>query len=134
MIALVERFYDPVHGQVLLDGRDLKTLDLEWVRAHMGLVSQEPNLFEGTIRENILFGRPGATDEEVEEAARAANAHDFIMRQTDGYDTLVGERGMQLSGTCTEEGSSLLQSASCPTPIPPFITAAPYTHLPALSL
>ncbi|XAR69647.1 Xenobiotic-transporting ATPase [Bertholletia excelsa] len=98
VVALIERFYDPTSGQVLLDGHDIKTLKLRWLRQQIGLVSQEPALFATTIKENILLGRPDATPVEIEEAARVANAHSFIIKLTDGFDTQVGERGLQLSG------------------------------------
>jgi ABC transporter fused permease/ATP-binding protein len=95
---LLARFYDPAAGRVLLDGRDLRDLDPSWLRRQLGVVSQEPLLFSSTIAENIRYGRPGATDAEVEAAARAANAHDFVAAFPDGYGTRVGERGVQLSG------------------------------------
>ena len=98
VIALLERFYDPASGAVLIDGVDLKELNLAWARSRVGLVSQEPVLFIGSVRQNILHGRPDATPEEVEAAAKEANAHDFIMSLPDGYDTEVGEKGAQLSG------------------------------------
>ncbi|KAK1400186.1 ABC transporter Tap-like, P-loop containing nucleoside triphosphate hydrolase [Heracleum sosnowskyi] len=98
VVSLIERFYDPTSGQVLLDGNDIKTMNLKWLREQIGLVSQEPALFATTIKENILLGRPDATLEEIEEAARVSNAHSFIIKLTDGYDTQVGERGLQLSG------------------------------------
>jgi ABC-type multidrug transport system fused ATPase/permease subunit len=79
IIQLIQRFYDPDHGQILLDGKDLKTLNVAWLRSHIGIVSQEPVLFTGTIEDNIRFGKPNATDEEVQNAAKMANAHDFIM-------------------------------------------------------
>ncbi|PSS04589.1 ABC transporter B family member 1 like [Actinidia chinensis var. chinensis] len=85
-------------GQVLLDGHDIKALKLRWLRQQIGLVSQEPALFATTIKENILLGRPDATLVEIEEAARVANAHSFIAKLPDGFDTQVGERGLQLSG------------------------------------
>ncbi len=81
-----------------LDGHDLTKLDPEWMRRQIGVVSQEPILFSATVAENIRYAMPDATDEEVEEAARAANAHDFVVGFPDGYDTHVGERGVQLSG------------------------------------
>lgn len=77
-IQLVQRFYDPDEGQVLLDGRDIKTLNVAWLRSHIGIVSQEPVLFTGSIGDNIRFGKPDATDEEVENAGKMANAHEFI--------------------------------------------------------
>jgi ATP-binding cassette subfamily B protein len=96
--ALMLRFYDPIAGRVTLDGRDLRELDADWVREQVGLVAQEPVLFAGTIEDNIRYGRPTATKEEVVAAAHAANAHDFVEALPDGYATLVGERGVRLSG------------------------------------
>jgi ATP-binding cassette subfamily B (MDR/TAP) protein 1 len=78
-IQLIQRFYDPDQGEVLLDNRDLRSLNLQWLRSNIGIVSQEPVLFFGTIEENIRFGKPEATDEEVIAAAKMANAHEFIM-------------------------------------------------------
>ncbi|XP_019241446.1 PREDICTED: ABC transporter B family member 1-like, partial [Nicotiana attenuata] len=98
VVSLIERFYDPTSGQLLLDGNDIKTLKLKWLRQQIGLVSQEPALFATSIKENILLGRPDATQIEIEEAARVANAHSFIIKLPDGFDTQVGERGVQLSG------------------------------------
>jgi ATP-binding cassette subfamily B protein len=95
---LLTRFYDPSSGTVRLDGRDLRSLDASWLRRQVGVVSQEPVLFATTVAENIRYGRPEATDAEVEAAARAANAHLFITRFPEGYATKVGERGVQLSG------------------------------------
>ncbi|OEL23531.1 putative multidrug resistance protein [Dichanthelium oligosanthes] len=98
IIGLVERFYDPFMGVVEIDGRDIKTYNLRALRKHIGLVSQEPTLFEGTIRENIVYGTETASEEEIASATRHANAHDFISSLKDGYDTWCGERGVQLSG------------------------------------
>ncbi|XP_031285681.1 putative multidrug resistance protein [Pistacia vera] len=98
VISLLERFYDPVNGNILLDGHQIKRLQLKWLRSHMGLVNQEPILFATSIMENILFGKEGASMEEVVKAAKAANAHDFIVKLTDGYETKVGQLGVQLSG------------------------------------
>lgn len=98
LAALLVRLYDPQAGRVLLDGVDLRTLDPVWLRQQIGVVSQEPLLFSTNIAENIRYGRPEATDAEVEAAAKAAYAHDFITRFPEGYQTLVGERGVQLSG------------------------------------
>jgi ATP-binding cassette subfamily B (MDR/TAP) protein 1 len=98
IIGLIERFYDPLRGVVKIDGRDIKTYNLRALRRHIGLVSQEPTLFAGTIRENIVYGTETATEAEIENAARSANAHDFISNLKDGYDTWCGERGVQLSG------------------------------------
>ncbi|KAI4321911.1 hypothetical protein MLD38_035238 [Melastoma candidum] len=98
IIALIQRFYDPIEGEVILDGHKIKKLQLKWLRSQMGLVNQEPVLFATSIRENILFGKEGASMEEVMTAAKAANAHDFISKLPDGYDTNVGQFGFQLSG------------------------------------
>ncbi|CAK8571635.1 unnamed protein product [Lathyrus sativus] len=98
VVSLIERFYDPSSGEVLIDGYDVKTLKLKWLRQQIGLVSQEPALFATTIKENILLGRPDADQVEIEEAARVANAHSFIFKLPQGYETQVGERGLQLSG------------------------------------
>ncbi|XP_031254777.1 ABC transporter B family member 15-like, partial [Pistacia vera] len=99
IISLIERFYDPLRGIVKIDGRDIRSYDLKSLRRHIALVSQEPTLLAGTIRENIIYGAADNIDEfEIIEAARAANAHDFIAGLNDGYDTWCGERGVQLSG------------------------------------
>uniref|UniRef100_A0A6N2L6F3 ABC transmembrane type-1 domain-containing protein n=1 Tax=Salix viminalis TaxID=40686 RepID=A0A6N2L6F3_SALVM len=98
VVSLIERFYDPSQGQVLLDNMDIKTLQLRWLRDQIGLVNQEPALFATTILENIRYGKPDATMEEVEAATSAANAHSFISLLPNGYNTQVGERGVQLSG------------------------------------
>ncbi|XP_043704920.1 ABC transporter B family member 19-like [Telopea speciosissima] len=98
VVSLIERFYDPNQGQVLLDNVDIRTLKLKWLRDQIGLVNQEPALFATTILENILYGKPEATMVEVEAAASAANAHSFITLLPNGYNTQVGERGVQLSG------------------------------------
>ena len=95
---LLLRFYDPQEGRITLDGTDLRDIQLSSLRGHMALVSQDPVLFSGSIRENIRYGRLDASDAEIEAAARAANAHDFIADFPEGYDTRVGERGVQLSG------------------------------------
>jgi ABC-type multidrug transport system fused ATPase/permease subunit len=96
--ALIGRLYDPDQGRLLLDGHDLRELDTSFLRRQIGTVAQEPILFSTTIAENIRYGRPGASREEIESAARAANAHGFVSGFPQGYDTLVGERGVQLSG------------------------------------
>ncbi|GLI63941.1 hypothetical protein VaNZ11_007082 [Volvox africanus] len=98
VVQLIERFYDPLSGTVTLDGLDLRSLPLLWLRNQVGLVSQEPTLFATSIFENIAIGLPGASTEQVEAAARAANAHAFIHNLPQGYETQVGERGVQLSG------------------------------------
>ncbi|KAG9449099.1 hypothetical protein H6P81_009064 [Aristolochia fimbriata] len=98
VIGLVQRFYDVDRGMVRVDGVDVRDLDLGWYRGHTGLVGQEPVIFSGSIRENIAFGKPDATEQEVVEAAKAANAHDFISSLDEGYETECGDRGVQLSG------------------------------------
>lgn len=95
--SLITRFYDPMKGVVRLDGVDLRDFDQRWLRSHEGLVSQEPFLFSGTIMENIRYGRLDATDDEVMEAAKTAEAHNFIMKLSGGYNTEIGERGKLLS-------------------------------------
>jgi ABC-type multidrug transport system fused ATPase/permease subunit len=97
LAKLVARFYDPTSGSVLVDGHDLRSVTAESLRSQMGIVPQEGFLFSGTVRENIAFGRPGASDQEIETAARAIGAHGFITGLENGYDTQVGERGVQLS-------------------------------------
>ncbi len=98
LVSLLPRFYDPTRGRVLVDGHDLRTLDLPTLRRQIGMVLQTSLLFSTTIRENIAFGRPDATEAEIVAAAKAAQAHDFILRLPQGYDTVVGERGVTLSG------------------------------------
>ena len=99
IVSLLLRFYDPNAGQVLLDGRDLTDLNVNWLRSQMGYVGQEPKLFNGTIAENIRYGTDReVSDEEVERAAVSAQAHNFIMTFKDKYNTNVGESGVQLSG------------------------------------
>jgi ATP-binding cassette subfamily B protein len=98
LLSLLPRFYDPSDGRVLIDGHDVRDLTLESLRAQFSIVLQEPLLFTGTIRDNIRYGRLEATQEEVIEAARAANAHDFIMGLPDRYKTELGERGAKISG------------------------------------
>jgi ABC-type multidrug transport system fused ATPase/permease subunit len=98
LVALLPRLYDPVEGSVSIDGADLRDVDVTALRQEIGLVSDEPFLFSDTIRENIAYARPDASDEEVEAAAGRAGIHDFIAGLPDGYATLVGERGMTLSG------------------------------------
>ncbi|KAL2547074.1 ABC transporter B family member 15 [Forsythia ovata] len=98
IVSLLERFYDPIKGDILLDGHRIKRLQLKWLRSQMGLVNQQPILFATSIKENILFGKEDASMELVISAAKAANAHDFINKLPEGYDTQVGESGIQLSG------------------------------------
>jgi ATP-binding cassette subfamily B protein len=97
LAKLVARFYDPQRGRVLVDGHDVRELRAQALRSRLGIVPQEGFLFSGTVRENIAFGRPDADDEEIQAAARAVGAEDFIARLPDGYETEVGERGVQLS-------------------------------------
>ncbi len=98
IINMIPRFYDPTEGRILLDGQDIRTATLHSLRSQIGIVLQESTLFATTIRDNIAFGRPDATEEEIVEAAQAAQAHEFIETFPDGYDTKVGERGATLSG------------------------------------
>ena len=95
---LIPRFYDPTEGRILLDGQDIRNVTLQSLRGSVGVVQQDVYLFSGTVYENIEYGHPGATREEVLEAAKMAGAHEFIMGLKDGYDTYVGERGVKLSG------------------------------------
>lgn len=98
LVNLVCRFFDVVEGAILVDGEDIRSYPVEEYRRNIGIVLQDPFLFYGTIAENIAYGRPDATREEIIAAARAARAHEFILRLTDGYDSFVGERGQSLSG------------------------------------
>ncbi|MFY9344067.1 MAG: ABC transporter ATP-binding protein [Planctomycetota bacterium] len=98
VMDLMQRFHDPQQGAVLVDGKDLRSVRLADYRAHTASVDQQPFLFNTTVRENIAYGRPGATQPQIEAAAQAANIHDFILTLPNGYDTLVGERGSNLSG------------------------------------
>jgi subfamily B ATP-binding cassette protein MsbA len=98
LVALLPRFYEPLSGRITIDGRDLRGMELPELRSLLAMVPQETHLFSGTVAENIRYGRPAAGDREVVEAARAANAHDFVSEFPDGYDTVVGERGVKLSG------------------------------------
>ncbi len=98
LVSLIPRFYDPCEGFITLDGYDIRNLTLKSLRQQISIVLQDVFLFHGTVRQNILFGRPEATEREMIEAAQVANAHEFIMRLPEGYDTLIGERGVKLSG------------------------------------
>jgi subfamily B ATP-binding cassette protein MsbA len=98
LVSLIPRFYDATAGRVLIDGVDVRDYKLKPMRDQIGFVLQDTVLFRGTVRENIAYGRPGATEGEIVEAARLANAHEFIARMPKGYDTQVGERGLTLSG------------------------------------
>ena len=95
---LIPRFYDTTAGQILVDGADITQVDLSSLRRQVGIVQQDVFLFPGSFRENIAYGDFDATPEQIEEAAKRANIHDFILAQPQGYDTLVGERGVRLSG------------------------------------
>ncbi|RLE10797.1 ABC transporter ATP-binding protein [Candidatus Aerophobetes bacterium] len=98
LVSLIPRFYDPKSGCIIIDGYDIRQMKLKSLRRQIGIVSQETVLFNGTIRDNIAYGRTEATDEEIIDAAKKANAHNFIMALEKGYDTPVGERGVNLSG------------------------------------
>jgi len=98
LCSLIPRFYDVTGGAVKVDGTDVRRFTMKSLRDHIGIVAQDVYLFVGTVRENILYGKPDATDEELVRAAKAANAHDFIMSLPDGYDTDIGQRGIKLSG------------------------------------
>jgi len=97
LVSLIARFYDPQEGRVLIDGRDIRDLPLDELRSRIAIVFQDTFLFATTVRENIAFGREGATEEEIIAAAKAANAWEFIQQLPDGLDTLVGERGVRFS-------------------------------------
>ena len=98
LVSLIPRFYDPTEGSIILDGHDIRKYRVRSLRDHIGVVFQDTVLFSESVRTNILLGKPDATDEELVAAAKAANAHDFIMSLPQGYDTKVGERGVKLSG------------------------------------
>lgn len=98
LVNLIPRFYDPIQGRVLVDGVDVRTVTQASLRKHMAIVLQETFLFDGTVRENIAYGKLDATDEEIRAAARAAYAEEFILDLPEGYDTRIGERGVKLSG------------------------------------
>jgi ATP-binding cassette subfamily B protein len=98
LTTLIPRFFDPIEGRVLIDGHDIRELTLESLRRHIGIVFQDTFLFHASIRENLLYARPDATDDELIAAARAAYLHDFIDALPENYDTIVGERGHRLSG------------------------------------
>jgi subfamily B ATP-binding cassette protein MsbA len=98
LVDLVAGFWYPTGGTLYIDGKDIKTLSLHSLRSHIGTVTQDIMLFDDKVKENIRFGRPAATDEEVIDAAKAAYAHDFIMEMPEGYNTMIGERGVRISG------------------------------------
>jgi len=97
-VSLLFRFYDPTSGEIRIDGKPIRDMNLTDLRRNLALVPQEVLLFGGSIKENIAYGKPGASDEEIFSAAKKANAHSFITELTEGYETLVGDRGAQLSG------------------------------------
>ena len=98
LLSLLLRFYDPQQGRVLVDGADVRTYQYRTLRRQIGIVPQEPVLFSTTVADNIAYGRPDATRAEIEQAARQAEAHDFIASMTGGYDARIGERGAMISG------------------------------------
>jgi len=98
LVNLIPRFYDPTEGRILVDGHDIRHVQMRSLREQIGIVPQETALFSGTVRDNIAYGKLDAADDEIEAAARAANAHDFISELPQGYATPVGERGVKLSG------------------------------------
>jgi ATP-binding cassette subfamily B protein len=98
LLSLIPRFYDPQQGRILADGRDLRDLDLDAYRRQIGIVYQESFLFSNTVAANIAFGNPHATQEQIERAARTASAHEFILELAHGYETVLGESGVDLSG------------------------------------
>jgi ATP-binding cassette subfamily B protein len=98
MCHLIPRFYDVTGGRVLVDGKDVRSLTQESLRRNIGIIQQDVFLFAGTIRENIAYGKPNASQEEIELAARRAEIHEDIMKMPNGYDSVVGERGIKLSG------------------------------------
>ncbi|KAK6623968.1 hypothetical protein RUM44_010825 [Polyplax serrata] len=98
LLQLIQRLYDPMKGDIFLDGENIQSLKVSWLRQQLGVVGQEPLLFATTIRENILYGFPTATEEDVIESAKKANAHDFIRKEIEGYDTVMGQKGSTLSG------------------------------------
>jgi len=95
---LLARFYDTTEGRILIDGQDIRNFNVQSLRRQIGIVMQDNILFSGTIADNIRYGKPGSTHEEMVEAARAANAHEFIEKLPNGYESMLGERGTQLSG------------------------------------
>ena len=98
LVQLIPRFYDPEHGCITIDGRDIREVSLASLRSQIGIVSQDVILFDDTVRRNILYGNPQANEEQVVAAAHAAYAHDFVTQLPDGYDTMIGERGVKFSG------------------------------------
>ncbi|ORX55899.1 ATP-binding cassette transporter subfamily B member 4a [Piromyces finnis] len=97
-VQLLERFYNKKSGRILVDGKDIEEYNVQWIRSQIGLVSQEPTLFDNSVAKNIAINSPNATQEQIEEAAKLANAHEFIQKLSNGYETSTGERGLQMSG------------------------------------
>jgi ABC-type multidrug transport system fused ATPase/permease subunit len=97
-MTLLQRLWDPTAGRITIDGQDLRDITLDSLRSNIGVVFQESLLFNRSIRDNLMVGKPDATEEEMEQACRMADAHEFIVRQQNGYDTMIGERGTTLSG------------------------------------
>ena len=100
IVGLLERFYNPKAGRIFIDGNEITELDPQWLHKHVGIVTQEPTLFACSIRENIVYavGIENVTQEQIKQAAKEANAHNFIMDLPDGYNTLLGEKGVSMSG------------------------------------
>jgi subfamily B ATP-binding cassette protein MsbA len=98
LVDLIPRFYDPQRGRIIIDGRDIRLATLSSLRQQIGIVSQETILFNDSVKKNIAYGRPSAKEGEIRQAAEQANAADFIAKMPQGYDTLIGDRGMKLSG------------------------------------
>ena len=98
VVKLLKRFYDPIQGRISLDGVDVRDFNLKYLRSRIGYIGQEPILFATSIAENIRYGNLSATQEQIEEAAKLANAHDFITSFPEGYKTQVGDKGAQISG------------------------------------
>jgi ATP-binding cassette, subfamily B, bacterial len=98
LCSLIPRFYELNSGKILLDGNDIREIDLETLRQNIGVVAQDVYLFYGTVTENIAYGKPSASDEEIIQAAKMAKAHDFIMELPNAYETKIGQRGIRLSG------------------------------------
>jgi ATP-binding cassette subfamily B (MDR/TAP) protein 1 len=98
IIQLLQRFYDPSKGQIIIDNHDIKSLNVGWFRKQLGVVRQEPDLFNGTISENLRLAKEDATDEEIIQVCKQADAHEFIMGFPEGYETMLGDRGALVSG------------------------------------
>jgi ATP-binding cassette, subfamily B (MDR/TAP), member 1 len=131
VVGLIERFYDPDDGVVEYLGHDIRSLNVAWYRDQIGYVGQEPVLMNESIARNIAYGRPGASQSEIEEAARQANCHDFIQQFPDGYDTVVGERGTQMSGGQKQRiaiARALVKKPKVRGPVRPLVPACLMRH------